>query len=190
MYTSGQITTILNSALSTLYRLQNQVERERYMQGDDRLTNQPLLIFSLYQSVSWGQSKGLTTDEFYGQVAYLYSKVDKAVAGLAGVTVPDLTSPGETADSSSLIYIWEYLIPAAPVSGLMSNGDTLWVNENFVNRTLEVEYGNIPVSGVETTDGSIYFLKPFASNELRFYNLPGGVTTGALIKVRAWATGS
>ena len=38
MYTSGQIDTILSDALSTLYKVQNQSERERYMDGDSLLS--------------------------------------------------------------------------------------------------------------------------------------------------------
>lgn len=189
MYTGAQIETILSGALTTIYRLQNQVERERYMQGDDRLANQPPIIYSLYNAVNWAYNKGLTTDEFYGLAAYLYSKCEKEVAYLSGITYSGSGPIGVIPDSGRTNY-WEFYVSAVPASGYPAAGDTEWVEEDFVNRSLDVEYGGLPVPGVETTDGSMYFLKPYSSNTLTFYNLPGGLNEGALLKVRAWAAES
>lgn len=189
MYTTPQIETIITTAKRTIYRVQNQSERDRYMDGDSTSKEVPLLIKALYKSVEWGKNKGLTTSEFYGQVAYLYSKCEKALAGLGGITNPDTTPPSGGTPSPTLVYLWEFFIPATTSDNVPIAGDTVWVNANFVNRSLEVELGGIPVPGIATTDGSVYFLKPFSSNVLRFYNLPGGLPLGSLLKVRAWATG-
>jgi hypothetical protein len=188
MYTTPQINTILTTAARTLYRLQNQSERDRYMSGDSSSKEQPLIIHSLYNSVAWGLSKSLTTSDFYAQVAYLYWKCEKALAGLGGVTNPDNTPPAVVTPNPTQVYLWEFFVPATTSDNIPVAGDTVWVNTNFVNRTVEVEYGGIPVPGIQTNDGSIYFLKPYSSNTLRFWNLPGGLTQGALLKVRAFAS--
>ena len=193
MFTSGQITTILTSAENSLYRLQNQSELARYMDGDAYFVRQVELLYSLYESVTWGFAKGLTTSEFYGQVAYLYSKCQKALAGLTGVTTPSVPTEDDDSTTQTLVFLWEFnvqtlLVPLGEPNPIA--GDTTWANSNFVNRTLEVEYGGVPVPGIEQTDGSVYFLKPYSGNTLRFYNLTGGLAAGALLKVRAWATGS
>lgn len=190
MYTTAQVNTILSSALNSLYRIQTQAERERYLDGDSSLSGQPPLILCLYEAVKWAKDKGVTTDEYYGLVAYLYSKVEKALAGLVVSSGGNSTPPADDAAPSTLVYYWEFFVPATATSTIPGAGDTLWVNENFVNRTLEVEYGGLPLPGIATSDGSVYFLKPYSSNTLRFYNLTGGLAEGALLKVRAWSTGS
>lgn len=186
MYSGAQIEAILTRSLTTLYRLQNQAERERYTQGDDRLANQPPIIYSLYNAVKWAYELGITTDEFYGLAAYLYSKCEKEAAWLSGILYGG-SGPAEVIPEAGRINYWEFFISATPPTGYPASGATTWTEEDFVNRSLDVEYGGIPVPGIATTDGTMYFLKPFSSNTLTFYNLPGGLNTGALLKVRAWA---
>jgi hypothetical protein len=190
MYTSGQIDTILSDALSTLYKVQNQSERERYMDGDSSLSGQPPIIYSLYKAVKWGKDKGLSTDAYYGMAAYLFSKCQKALAGLTGITESEVTPPSPVVPVTELVYAWEFYVSEVAEAGIPSAGDTQWVNDSFVNRTLDVELGGISVPGIITSDGSVYYQKPYSSNTLRFYNLPGGLQYNTLVKVRAWATGS
>jgi hypothetical protein len=188
LYTDTQVGTILTNAANSLYVLQNQSERERYMDGENSLEEWVRILFSTKKAVEWAREKGITTDAYNGLVSYLYHKCQKAYAGLSGATAPIINPPGdETADTVSN-YFFEFLVEAIPDDGYPAAGATTWTRAEFANRTVEVEYGNIPVSGVELTDGSMYFLKPFSSNTITFYNLPGGLAEGALLKVRAWAT--
>jgi hypothetical protein len=188
LYTDTQVGTILTTAANSLYLLQNQSERERYMDSENSLEEQVRILFSTKKAVEWARSKGITTDAYNGLVSYLYHKCQKAYAGLSGVSNPSGTPPSDGEASTVQAFFWEFLVEAAPASDYPAAGDTIWVNGNFVNRVVEVEYGNVPMSGVELTDGSVYFLKPFSSNTLRFYNMPGGLAEGALLKVRAFAT--
>lgn len=177
LYTDTQVGTILTTAANSLYRLQNQSERERYMDGENSLEAQVRILFSTKKAVEWARSKSITTDEYNGLVSYLYHKCEKAYAGLGQAS---------SGSSEELFMLWEFFVEAVPDAGYPAAGAGTWTKSEFLNKVVEVEYGSIPVPGIATTDGSMYFLKPFSSDTITFYNLPGGLAEGALLKVRAW----
>lgn len=199
-YTTAQIQTWISRANKALYRLGTKSTDERFFENDNVLDRERLLIYMLKRSVSWQYlSDEVDESQLNGVISLLISRITKYDFGaqtpiyntgtteFIGLDDDFVVSPPSGTSTS---YFWEFLVPGAPSTGFPSAGDVLWVNSLFVNRTLDVTYGGLDLPGINPGDGSIYFTKPFGSDTLTFFNLPGGLTAGALLKVRAWATGS
>lgn len=188
LYTDSQVGAIITLAKTTLPLVQNKAERDRYMTFDGSMSIQAMLLYSIRRAVEY--ARGLYTDAEYNQVvAYLYSKCNLVEAiGIETLINPPSIGDNDTATADMVIY--EFQVPSSASGIYPIAGDTSWVNPIFANRTVEVEYGNIPMSGVDMGDGSMYFTKPFSSSTLTFHNMTGGLVAGALLKIRAWKTGS
>ncbi len=187
LYSDSQVGAIITLAKTSLPLVQNKAERDRYMTFDGSMSVQAMLLYSIRRSVEY--ARGIYDDAEYNQVvAYLYSKCNLVEAiGIETLINPPSIGDNDTATAEMIIY--EFLVPAS-VSGIYPiAGDESWANELFINRTVEVEYGNIPMNGIDAEDGSLWFSKPFSSGVLTFHNMTGGLVAGALLKIRAWKTG-
>lgn len=186
LYSDSQVGTIITTAKNRLYLTHNKSERDRYMTADWSMNIQAMLLYSIRRAVEY--ARGRWNDAEYDQtVAYLLSKCDLPLsAGIETIINPPQIGNEDTATASLVIY--EFIVLSTTSGIYPIEGDTEWRNAIFANRIVEVEYGNVPMSGVDLSDGSVYFTKPYTSSTLTFYNMTGGLVAGALLKVRAWRT--
>lgn len=184
LYTDSQVGTIITTAKNDLYLVQNKAERDRYMTFDGSMSMQALLLYSIRRAVEY--ARGIYDDAEYNQVvSYLYSKCNLVEAiGIETLVNPPSIGDNDTATASLVIY--EFIVPSTASGIYPIAGDDSWTNNIFTGRTVEVEYGNVPMSGVDLGDGTVYFTKPLSSNKITFYNMTGGLVAGALLKIRAW----